>query len=172
LPSSFSSPFSLLGSLDPNSLVSLPAASAQVLVQLEARISWGKKIKTEVKCPFPHAAVCTSVVVGPLSWRSSFAGFARHETASPLLAAPFPGIAGMAAAAAPISVTISAVLGLVTAKTWAAGAACCAPTIGAAVALLPLPMWLLQQFCRQRIHSRLVSLNGPSLAFGRGYRKA
>jgi hypothetical protein len=46
---------------------SSPAASAQVLVHLEARTSWGKKIKTEVKCSFPRVGVCTSSAVGALS---------------------------------------------------------------------------------------------------------
>jgi len=54
----------------------------------------------------------------------------------PPLAAPLPGIARAAAAAAPISVAVSSVLGLVAAETWAAGAACCAPTISVAAALL------------------------------------
>jgi len=56
----------------------------------------------------------------------------------PPLAAPLPGIARAAAAAAPISVAVSSVLGLVTAEAWAAGAVCCAPTIGAGAALLPI----------------------------------
>jgi hypothetical protein len=45
-----------------------------------------------------------------------FAGFARHETASPPLAAPLSGIAEATAAAAPASVAVSSVLGLVTAE--------------------------------------------------------
>jgi len=58
-------------------------------------------------------------------------------TSSPL-AATLLGIAGVTEAAAPISVAVSSVLGLVTAEAWVVGAACCAPAIGAAAALLPI----------------------------------
>ena len=59
-------------------------------------------------------------------------------SAWPPLAATLLGIAGVTATAAPISVVVSSVLVLVSADTWAAGAACCAPAIGAAAALLPI----------------------------------
>jgi hypothetical protein len=59
-------------------------------------------------------------------WRfvivAQFTGFARHETASPLLVAILPGIAGATAAAAPIPIAVSSALGLVAAEAWAAGA--------------------------------------------------
>ena len=67
-----------------------------------------------------------------------FTGFARHETASPLLVAILSGIAWATAAAAPVSVAVSPALGLVAAEAWAAGAVCCAPAIGAGAALPPL----------------------------------
>jgi hypothetical protein len=63
---------------------------------------------------------------------SQSAGFVSSTW--PPLAAPLPGIAGLAAAAALISVAISSVLGLVAAEAWAAGAACCASTTSAAAA--------------------------------------
>jgi hypothetical protein len=65
---------------------------------------------------------------------SQFAGFV--DSTRPPLAAPLPGIAGATAAAAPISVAVSSGLGLIAVKAWAAGAACCAPTISVAAALL------------------------------------
>ena len=48
---------------------------------------------------------------------SQFAGFVSSTW--PPLASPFPGIAGVTEAAAPISVAVSAVLGLVAVKSWA-----------------------------------------------------